>query len=87
MAYAPMRIWFDVLTPKEVLFFEPMVSRLEGEHSVLCTSRDYREVNELARLRGQKMRVAGRYGGSTLEGKLGASLERMAALRPDGRRV
>lgn len=77
-----MKIWFDVLTPKEVLFFEPMVASLRENHRVLCTSRDYREVNELARIRGQRLKVAGRYGGATLAGKLGASLNRMTELLP-----
>ena len=75
-----MKIWFDVLTPKEVLFFEPMAESLRESHQVLCTSRDYREVNELARIRGMKMKVAGRYGGATLAGKLEASLSRMTEL-------
>lgn len=86
ISYGVLRIWFDVLTPKEVLFFESMIARLKVKHKILCTSRDYREVNELARIRRQRMQVVGRHGGATLAGKLEASLERMSALLPAIRR-
>lgn len=75
-----MRIWFDVLTPKQVVFFEPMVRRLRRKHKVLCTSRRYREAAALARLRGLKVEQVGRHGGADPASKLAAGLSRARAL-------
>ncbi|ABK78565.1 uncharacterized protein conserved in archaea [Cenarchaeum symbiosum A] len=72
-----MRIWFDMITPKHLLFLEPMAARLEG---VLRTTRRYGEVSPLLKIRGVRAVEAGRHGGSSREGKLGAGLERMALL-------
>lgn len=76
-----MRIWFDVLTPKQVIFFGRAVSSLrKGGHDVVCTSRDYREPVELARMKGLELKIVGRHGGSERYGKLAASAERVRAL-------
>ena len=55
-----MKIWLDILTPKQILFFEPMIERLEKNHSVLCTSRRYSQVTELAKIRKQKLVIIGK---------------------------
>lgn len=75
-----MRIWFDVLTPKQVVFFEPMMARLRRRHEVLCTSRRYREAAALARLRGVEAEQVGRHGGAGARAKLEAGLGRARAL-------
>lgn len=75
-----MRIWFDVLTPKQVVFFEPMMSKLRRRHEVLCTSRRYREAAALARLRGVDAEQVGRHGGADPGSKLAAGLSRARAL-------
>lgn len=76
-----MKIWFDVLTPKQVMFFGPAISLLrEKGHEVLCTSRQYREVVELARLKGFDMEIVGRHGGANRYEKLVASSERTLEL-------
>lgn len=75
-----MRIWFDVLTPKQVVFFEPMARRLRRRHEVLCTSRRYGEATGLARIRGFGLRVVGRHGGGDRAQKLLASAERVRLL-------
>ena len=75
-----LKIWFDISTPKQVLFFESMVRRLEEKHTVLCTSRIYREATELAKIRGFHMQYIGRHGGKNIDSKLDASLERMQKL-------
>ena len=75
-----MRIWFDVLTPKQVVFFEPMVGRLRKRHEVLCTSRRYREAEALARLRGMDLERVGRHGGAGAGSKLDAGLSRARSL-------
>ncbi len=76
-----MKIWFDVLTPKQVMFFGPAVSLLrEKGHEVLCTSRLYREAVELARLKGFGMEIVGRHGGADRYEKQAARSERTLEL-------
>lgn len=75
-----MRIWFDVLTPKQVLFFESMIQRSERNHTVLFTTRDHREVQGLTRIRNLDPVVVGSYKGSDIAQKLDASLARASIL-------
>lgn len=75
-----LKIWIDILTPKQVLFFEPMIKRLRKKHLVICTSRQYMEVNKLAKMRKMSLIIAGRHGGSERSDKLKASLDRMNEL-------
>ena len=75
-----MKIWIDVLTPKEVKFFKPMAEKLSKKHTVLCTSRTYKESNSLANLIKFKMTIVGRHGGGTKIGKMEAAIERMDLL-------
>ena len=79
-SYNHLKIWFDILTPKEILFFESMVCRLEKKHTILCTSRNYREVNELGKIRNLALEPVGRFGGGKLSGKLDAGIDRMRLL-------
>ena len=75
-----MKIWFDILTPKQLLFFEPMIQRLKKNHTVLCTSRKYNQVTDLAKIRKQKLVIIGKYGGVKKYDKLDASLSRSKLL-------
>lgn len=76
-----MKIWFDVLTPKQVMFFGPAVSLLrEKGHEVLCTSRKYREATALARLKGLDVEIVGSHGEAGRYEKLVASSERTLEL-------
>lgn len=75
-----LRIWFDILTPKQVLFFDPFIKRLQKNHTVLCTSRSYREVVQLAKLCNLGVHFVGKHGGATKLGKLQSSLDRMKKL-------
>jgi len=75
-----LKIWFDVLTPKQLLFFEPMIKRIKKNHTVLCTSRDYQQVTQLAKIRGLKLIIVGKHGGSKRHDKLNASLHRAKSL-------
>jgi len=75
-----LKIWFDILTPKQTLFFESMVRRLEKKHIILCTSRTYRETTGLAKIRGFHMQYVGHRGGGNINSKLDTSLERMQRL-------
>lgn len=75
-----MKIWFDILTPKQLLFFESMIQRAKSEHDILFTSRDYEEVTDLIRIRNLHPTLVGKYGGKELEKKLDASLMRAKLL-------
>ena len=75
-----LKIWFDVLTPKQLLFFEPMIKRIKKNNTVLCTSRDYSQVTQLAKIRNLKLVIVGKHGGSKRHDKLNASLHRAKLL-------
>ena len=81
-----MKIWFDILTPKQVLFFEPMIKQLQKSNKVLCTARNYREVTELAKIRKMKLVMIGKHGGSLKADKLNASLSRTLLLTSEIKR-
>ncbi|RXJ55375.1 DUF354 domain-containing protein [Candidatus Marinarcus aquaticus] len=77
-------IWFDLVTPKSVLFFIPMIKEIEKRgRKVLITARegkDYSEVVELLRLYNMEFINRGEFGGACLKDKLHASIERQKAL-------
>ena len=77
-----MKIWIDILTPKQLLFFEPMVKDLGKKHKILCTTRKYREVDHLAKIRKLRVQVIGKHGGGKNSEKLKANLNRMRDLMP-----
>jgi uncharacterized protein len=78
-----MRIWFDILTPKHALFFEPLYHELAtAGHDLLITTRTYREAVEALRLKKLPYRVIGQHGGATKIGKLIASGQRVVLLAP-----
>lgn len=86
-----MKIFIDILTPKQCLLFAKLSGRLrKNGHEVIEATRAYREVTELLRLKGIEARVVGKHGGETLPSKLTASIERtlklasiIADLQPD----
>jgi len=53
-----------------------MIKQLKKNNTVLCTTRNYREVNELSKLQKMKLVSVGKHGGTTKAGKLDASLSR-----------
>jgi len=75
-----LKIWFDILTPKQLLFFEPMIGRFQKKHQVLCTSRNYREVTNLAKIRKLNLIFVGKHGGSEKYDKLISSNNRINKL-------
>ncbi|MDF2421677.1 MAG: DUF354 domain-containing protein [Nitrosopumilus sp.] len=75
-----MKIWIDILTPKQLLFSEPIVEKLGKKHDLLCTSRDYEEVSKLAKIRDFDLVFVGKHGGGAKEAKLKASIDRMGRL-------
>lgn len=77
-------IWFDLVTPKSVLFFIPIIKEIENRgKKVLITAREgngYSEVVELLRLYDMEFVNRGEFGGACLKDKLHASIERQKAL-------
>ncbi len=57
-----------------------MIRKLQKNNKLFCTSRNYREVVELAKIRGINLVFVGKHGGSDKIGKLNASLTRMHRL-------
>jgi len=57
-----------------------MIKRLIKNHNVLCTSRKYNQVTELAKIRKQKLVIIGKHGGAEKHDKLNASLSRSKLL-------
>src|SRR3989304_3036424 len=76
-----MKVWLDVLTPKQVNFFAELQRRLNARgFKTFLTTREYREVNELLQLRGVKAERVGRHGGGLIRDKLVESANRIVAL-------
>lgn len=76
-----LKIWIDILTPKQALFFTPLAKELEKRgHDVILTTREYHEVEDVLHILGVKAEVIGKHGGETLQGKLEASAERTLKL-------
>jgi len=75
------RVWFDLVAPKDVLYFERAINSLRRSGcEVLVTSRRYYELLQLCRLRRLETVIVGRYGGAELIGKLLASARRVLKL-------
>jgi predicted glycosyltransferase len=76
-----MKIFIDILTPKQVMLFSKLSERLRKKgHEVFEATRDYREVIELLNMKGIKAKKIGKHGGNTLHGKLRASVKRTLEL-------
>ncbi|MFH1328586.1 MAG: DUF354 domain-containing protein [Candidatus Bathyarchaeota archaeon] len=76
------RVHIDILTPKQVLFFNEVIKELKKSgYETLITTRKYREVNQLLQLKKLKAVVVGKHGGATLKGKLESSLKRTLLLK------
>jgi hypothetical protein len=57
-----------------------MIGELKKKHKVLCTSRSYDEVSNLAKIRNLDLIYVGKHGGSEKYGKLEASTDRIKKL-------
>ena len=57
-----------------------MIKRLKKNHHVLCTSRKYNQVTDLAKIRKQKLVIIGKHAGAKKYDKLDASLSRSKLL-------
>jgi len=75
-----LKIWIDILTPKQLLFSESIIEKLGKKHNILCTSREYEEVTKLAKIRDFDLVFVGKHGGVDKKTKLQASIDRMGKL-------
>ena len=75
-----MKIWFDILTPKQYLFFEYFIQRLRKQHKIISTSRKYQQVNGIERFGSINPIIVGKHGGRNNVNKLLASLDRSKLL-------
>lgn len=57
-----------------------MIRRLGGKHRIFCTSRSYREVSNLAKIRKLNVKLVGKHGGGEKLDKLQASVKRTEIL-------
>lgn len=73
-------IWFDLVTPKSVLFFEPIIKNLQEKNKELfITTRGgegYQETVELLDLYNLKYTNIGNFGAGDLKSKFEASIDR-----------
>jgi predicted glycosyltransferase len=78
-----MKVWAEILTPKQVLFFAPIINELRKSGAeVLVTSRRYREVGPLAELVGLELTYVGERGGRGKQEQLLAATARQAEMIP-----
>jgi predicted glycosyltransferase len=78
-----VRVWLDLLTPKQVLFFRPVIDELTSSGAdILATSRRYREVGPLAERAGLHLHYVGERGTKGPEGQLLAATRRQAEMIP-----
>jgi len=78
-----MKIWFDILSPKQLFLFTSIARRLQDLGcEAWITSRKYVQLNGLIEgaFKDWKIVRVGEWGGGSLEGKLKASVSRMSAL-------
>jgi len=78
-----VRVWLELLTPKQILFFRPVIEELRSSGAeVLATSRKYREVGPLAEMVGLDLTYVGERGSKGQEEQLLAATRRQADMIP-----
>ena len=75
-----MKIWFDILTPKQYLFFGYFIQKLRKQHKIVSTSRKYEQVNGIRKFGSINPIIVGKHGGRNNVNKLLASLDRTKLL-------
>lgn len=78
-------VWFDLITPKSVMFFKGMILELQdlGNEFIVTTrgGEDYEETVEILKLYHIPHYICGSYGGVKLTEKFNASLLRQSQLK------
>lgn len=79
-----LRAWIDVLTPKQIRFFKPLIKIFQrNKISTFVTTRKYRELNKLFILSNLEAKIYGEHGGGSLKNKLSSSMKRSLNLMKD----
>lgn len=77
-----MKIWIDLSTAPDPLFFRPIISRLNNAgHKTWITVRDFCETVNIAEHCGFPYEVVGQHGGKTIRGKTLEIIKRSFQLR------
>jgi predicted glycosyltransferase len=72
-------IWFDLVTPKSVMFFEPIIKEMQKKRDIFITTRggtEYSETIALLKLYNIEYTSVGDFGGNCIKDKYSASLNR-----------
>jgi predicted glycosyltransferase len=81
------KVWFDITNSPEVLFFRPILRRMEeAGFETVVTSRDFAQTVGLLDLYGVPHTVVGRHGGASVRGKGVNLVRRSLSLTRFGRR-
>jgi len=81
MMRSNLKAVIDILTPKQGMFLSELSNSLEEKgHQVFRTTREYREVLQLLKLKTIDAITVGKHGGGTLSGKLKAHASRVQKL-------
>jgi predicted glycosyltransferase len=76
-----MDVWVDIHTPKQALFFWPVIEKLRRDgYEVLVTARHYEQLDWIFNIINIDVKIVGEFGGDTLYGKLMASTKRQLEL-------
>ena len=82
----PARVWIDLTNSPHVLFFRPIIGRLEEQDvPVTVTARDFAQTLGLLELYGIPHIVIGRHGGAAVRGKILGLARRSSSLIRFGR--
>ena len=85
-AARPPRVWIDLTNSPHVLFFRPIIRRLEDQGvPVTVTARDFAQTLGLLELYGIPHTVIGRHGGAAVAGKIVGLARRSSSLIRFGR--
>ncbi|MEO7118045.1 MAG: DUF354 domain-containing protein, partial [Candidatus Limnocylindrales bacterium] len=77
----PRRVWIDLTNSPHVLFFRPIIKRLEAAGvEAVVTARDYAQTLPLLEMYGIPHTVVGRHGGAKVSGKMVGFARRSVAL-------
>lgn len=81
MTTTSRRIWIDLATGPQVLFYVPIIGELQRRgNTVLVTTRQFTETVSLADRHGLTHTVIGSHGGSSMTGKFSAIIKRSTRL-------
>jgi len=75
-----LKIWIDVLTPKQYHFFEYFFHKLKHKNKILVTSRNYHQLKNITKFGDMPLKLVGKHGGSKKSDKLSASNYRASLL-------